>query len=248
MIGHFGTISANPVPHLLSLSNSGRNLVVSVRWKLPASSIALDHSKIQKLRIEWSNTRELRWRHKELVIAGDDKRENQRAAGRVALINVGANGTYLFRVRHYYASKWSKMSNTKSIGIVGVSYEAWDADAHGAHVSVEGKVVSKRGSVGYETAFCCNVAAQGVHEWRFKVEGGRKTVVNKSGTRIFGVWRAGGGGGVESAAVLDTYFTDEKVVESHSDQAYSNPFGDKVKEGDVVGMALDLGALTPRSR
>ena len=189
MINHFGSISANPVPNVLSLSNNGKNFVVSVQWKLPSSYMAnIDCSKIQKIRIEWSNTKELTWNHKEFVISEDDKKENQTKQGRNHLINVGSNGTFIFRVKHYYLNKWSKMSNTKSISLNGISYDLWDNKYHGHNISVEGKCILKKNRTGYESAFLSNIVKGGgraIHEWKFKIEGGLKIGAS---TRIFGIW------------------------------------------------------------
>lgn len=271
MINHFGSISANPVPNLLSLKNNGKNFVISVQWKLPSSYMAsIDRNKIQKIRIEWSNTLELKWNHKEFVISDDDKKENQTKEGRINLINVGCNGTYLFRVRHYYLNKWSKMSNTKSISLTGISFDYWDNTYHGANIQIEGKCILKRNKTGYESAFLSNIARMrddddmsNIYQWKFKIEGGHKS---GGSTRIFGIWRVDEKENEEDIndmkKITNTYFTNEKLIDGDSNnnyndnntndndknknneqRVYGKPFGDKCHDGDIIEMILDLNQL-----
>ena len=215
--------------------------MVAVRWKLPTTSTVLDLSKTQKLRIEWSDTQSLKWKHKEFVVAEEDKKSGQSEGGCSALINVGCSGTYLFRVRHYYQSKWSKMSNTRSVAIAGVAHDSWDPLYHGASVSIEGTVITmKKKQSGYESAFLSNTATEGRHHWRFRLEASHKSVTTKSGPRIFGVWRMDHEDNVDINQMVNTHFTNNELVDPNSNQAHGKGFGDKCKEGDVVEMVLDL--------
>eukprot|EP01084_Bolivina_argentea_P269755 458532_1 len=260
MINHFGNISANPIPILLSLNNNGKNFVVEVQWKLPSNYMGtINIKKTQKLRIEWSGSKQLLWNHKEFIISLDNKKENNKSEnGQIQLINVGDNGRYIFKIKHYYFNSWSKNSNTKSITISGISFDYWDNIYHGNNISVEGKCIVKKNNIGYESAFLSNIAMNNIHKWKFKVEGGHKS----GSTRIFGVWRINNNNNnnnnnnidenkqnefennkIDINKVLNTYFTNEKLVNPNSDQSYGKPFGDKCREGDEIDMILDLGKL-----
>lgn len=238
MINHFGSISANPRPNLLSLKNKGNNFTVCVEWQLPSSYIAnIDLTKVQKVRIEWSRTNEIKWNCKEFVIRDDEKK--QLVDHKVHLLNVGQNGTYIVRLSHYYNTKWSKNSNTKSIAINGIYFDVWDAHKHGNNVQIEGKCVHKCHTSGYESAFLSNLAIHGIHHWQFRIEAGHK---NASSKRIFGIWRVNDESVQMIDAVLDTYFTNEEIVDLNVGQVYGKAFGNANihQKGDTIDMFLDL--------